>query len=117
VTEHDDDFAALFEASLQVCGVAPRNFEEEQKTKSVEVRKSITVGAVITGRVVSVRDFGAFVDLGSGVQGLLHVSEMAWARVSKAEDVVKPGVEGLTHMSTFAPTGRAGGWCPFVPDL
>lgn len=145
--------------------------EEEQKTKSVEVRKSIVVGSVITGRVVSVRDFGAFVDLGAGVQGLLHVSEMAWARVSKAEDVVKPGdevtvkvlrvddvtrqialglkqlsadpwaaiaesyaigqvcqgrvtriadfgafveleagVEALAHMSTFAPTGRAGGW-------
>lgn len=145
--------------------------EEEQKTKSVEVRKSITVGAVLTGRVVSVRDFGAFVDLGAGVQGLLHVSEMAWARVSKAEDVVKPGdevtvkvirvdeangqialglkqlsadpwttiqdtysigqvlqgritrvtdfgafveleagIEALAHMSTFAPTGRAGGW-------
>ncbi len=67
--------------------------EEEQKTKSVEIRKSITVGAVMTGRVVSVRDFGAFVDLGAGVQGLLHVSEMAWARVSKAEDVVKPGDE------------------------
>ncbi len=145
--------------------------EAEQKTKSVEIRKSITVGAVMTGRVVSVRDFGAFVDLGAGVQGLLHVSEMAWARVSKAEDVVKPGdevtvkilrvddatgqialglkqltadpwtmiqdtysigqvlqgtitrvtdfgafveleagVEALAHMSTFAPTGRAGGW-------
>lgn len=145
--------------------------EEEQKTKSVEIRKSITVGAVLTGRVVSVRDFGAFVDLGAGVQGLLHVSEMAWARVSKAEDVVKPGdevtvmvlrvddangqialglkqlsadpwttiaetyavgqilqgtitrvtdfgafveldagVEALAHMSTFAPTGRTGGW-------
>lgn len=145
--------------------------EEEQKTKSVEIRKSITVGAVLTGRVVSVRDFGAFVDLGAGVQGLLHVSEMAWARVSKAEDVVKAGdevtvkvlrvdeangqialglkqlsadpwttiaesyavgqvlqgtitritdfgafveleagVEALAHMSTFAPTGRTGGW-------
>ena len=36
---------------------------------------------MITGRVVSVREFGAFVDLGGGIQGLLHVSEMAWARV------------------------------------
>jgi ribosomal protein S1 len=46
----------------------------------------------MTGRVVSVRDFGAFVDLG-GVQGLLHISEMAWARVSDASQVVKPGDE------------------------
>ena len=36
----------------------------------------------MTGRVASVRDFGAFVDLGAGVQGLLHVSEMGWSRVS-----------------------------------
>jgi small subunit ribosomal protein S1 len=67
--------------------------EEEQKAAAVEARKSIVEGAVITGRVVSVRDFGAFVDLGGGVQGLLHISEMAWARVSDASQVVKPGDE------------------------
>jgi small subunit ribosomal protein S1 len=66
--------------------------EEEQKAAAAEARKSIVEGAVITGRVVSVRDFGAFVDLG-GIQGLLHVSEMAWARVSDASHVVKPGDE------------------------
>src|SRR5262245_29372226 len=38
--------------------------EEEQKAAAADVRKSIVEGAVITGRVVSVRDFGAFVDLG-----------------------------------------------------
>src|SRR5262245_19664126 len=66
--------------------------EEEQKAAAAETRKSIVEGAVITGRVVSVRDFGAFVDLG-GIQGLLHISEMAWARVSDASQVVKPGDE------------------------
>jgi ribosomal protein S1 len=39
-----------------------------------------------------VRPFGAFVDLG-GVQGLLHVSEMGWSRVSDPADIVKPGEE------------------------
>jgi small subunit ribosomal protein S1 len=43
--------------------------------------------------VTSVRDFGAFVDLGAGVQGLLHVSEMGWSRVSDPSQVVKPGEE------------------------
>jgi small subunit ribosomal protein S1 len=38
-----------------------------------------------------VREFGAFVDLGGGVQGLLHVSEMGWSRVSDTSQVVKPG--------------------------
>ena len=38
-------------------------------------------------------DFGAFVDLGAGIQGLLHVSEMGWSRVSHASEVVTPGQE------------------------
>jgi small subunit ribosomal protein S1 len=67
--------------------------EQEQQASAAEIRKSLVEGAVKTGRVVSVRDFGAFVDLGGGVQGLLHVSEMAWARVSDASQIVKPGDE------------------------
>jgi small subunit ribosomal protein S1 len=67
--------------------------EEEQRANAVEMRRSIVVGAVITGRVTSVREFGAFVELGGGVQGLLHVSEMGWSRVSDTSQVVKPGEE------------------------
>ena len=67
--------------------------EEEQRASAAEVRKSIVAGAVITGRVASVREFGAFVDLGGGVQGLLHVSEMSWARVADPSQLVKPGDE------------------------
>ena len=67
--------------------------EEEQQARAADVRKSIVPGAVVTGRVASVRDFGAFVDLGGGVQGLLHISEMGWSRVSDASHVVKPGDE------------------------
>ena len=67
--------------------------EEEQQANAAEVRKSIVEGAIVTGRIVSVRDFGAFVDLGGGVQGLLHVSEMAWERVPDARQFVKSGDE------------------------
>lgn len=67
--------------------------EEEQKAGAVELRKSIAVGSVVTGRVASVREFGAFVDLGAGVQGLLHVSEMGWTRVTDPSSVVKVGEE------------------------
>jgi small subunit ribosomal protein S1 len=145
--------------------------EEEQRASAAEVRQSIVVGAVLTGRVTSVRDFGAFVDLGGGIQGLLHVSEMGWSRVADPSKVVsageeitvkvlrvdeatqkialglkqlmddpwsavsatyevgqvrtgrvtritdfgafvelEPGIEALAHVSTFAPTGRPGGW-------
>jgi small subunit ribosomal protein S1 len=67
--------------------------EEEQQANAAEVRQSIVEGAIIAGRVASVRDFGAFVDLGGGVQGLLHVSEMAWERVPDARQFVKSGDE------------------------
>jgi small subunit ribosomal protein S1 len=68
-----------------------KQLEEEQRASAADIRKSIVVGAVLTGRVVSVPDFGAFVDLGGGVQGLLHVSEMSWTRVSNPNEVVAPG--------------------------
>lgn len=67
--------------------------EEEQRASADQIRQSIAVGAVMTGRVASVRDFGAFIDLGGGVQGLLHVSEMGWSRVTDASNVVQPGDE------------------------
>jgi small subunit ribosomal protein S1 len=68
--------------------------EEEQAAQAEEVRKTIVVGAVLTGRVASVRDFGAFVDLGGGVQGLLHVSEMGWSRIADASQAgIKAGDE------------------------
>jgi small subunit ribosomal protein S1 len=67
--------------------------EEEQQSRAAEVRQSIAPGAIVSGRVASVRDFGAFVDLGGGVQGLLHVSEMGWSRVTDTSEVVKPGDE------------------------
>jgi small subunit ribosomal protein S1 len=65
--------------------------EEEQLAQAAEIRRTIVAGAIITGRVVSVREFGAFVDLGGGVQGLLHVSEMGWTRVTDPAEIVKPG--------------------------
>lgn len=70
-----------------------RLLEDEQKARADEVRQSLEVGAVVTGRVVSVRDFGAFIDLGGNLQGLLHVSEMGWSRVTDAAAVATPGEE------------------------
>jgi small subunit ribosomal protein S1 len=65
--------------------------EQEQQAKAEEVRTSIVPGAVLPGRVVSVRDFGAFVDLGGGIQGLLHVSEMSWSRATTPGEIVASG--------------------------
>ena len=68
-----------------------KHLEEQQRANAAGVRKSMTPGAVVTGRVASVRDFGAFVDLGGGIQGLLHVSEMGWSRVTNPNEIVAPG--------------------------
>ncbi len=67
--------------------------EDEQQAEAAEIRRSAVPGAVVTGRVVSVPAFGAFVDLGGGVQGLLHVSEMGWSRVNDPSALFKPGDE------------------------
>lgn len=67
--------------------------EDVQRENALKVRDKIIPGATITGRVTSVREFGAFVDLGAGVQGLLHVSEMAWSRVADPAEIVKAGDE------------------------
>jgi small subunit ribosomal protein S1 len=67
--------------------------EEEQQARAAEVRQSMAPGAILRGRVVSVPPFGAFVDLGGGVQGLVHVSEMGWSRSTDAAQIVSPGDE------------------------
>ncbi len=65
--------------------------EEEQRASADAVRRSIVPGALLPGRVVSVPDFGAFVDLGGGIQGLLHVSDMSWSRATTPGAVVASG--------------------------
>lgn len=64
--------------------------EEERAAKAAELRSRLSVGAQLDGTVTSVRDFGAFVDLG-GLEGLVHVSELSHQRVAHAQDVVKVG--------------------------
>ena len=64
--------------------------DEERAAKATELRGKLEVGAQFEGTVTSVRDFGAFVDLG-GLEGLVHVSELSHQRVAHAQDVVKPG--------------------------
>jgi len=61
--------------------------EEEKKTA---LKDSLQKGMTVQGVVTSVRDFGAFVDIG-GVQALLPVSEMTWGRVEDTRSLYKPG--------------------------
>jgi small subunit ribosomal protein S1 len=66
--------------------------EEEQEKKAGETRKKLVPGAVLRGKVVGFKPFGAFVDLG-GIEGMLHVSELGFSRVDKPEDVLSLGQE------------------------
>ena len=68
----------------------------KQKTRNPwdNVDEKFPVGSHVTGRVVNIMPYGAFVEIEEGVEGLIHVSEMSWTkRVTKPGDVVQVGEE------------------------
>ena len=65
------------------------------------------VGAVYHGKVVSILEFGAFVEILPGKEGLLHVSEIAWTKTEKVEDVLSVGQEvDVKLLEVDAKTGK-----------
>ena len=68
-----------------------KHLEDQQRTQADEIRKALVPDAVMPGRVASVTGFGAFVDLGGGIQGLLHVSDMSWSRGGSPDEYVAVG--------------------------
>lgn len=65
---------------------------EERRHLADEARKKVQPGAILKGKVVSVLDFGVFVDLG-GVEGMIHVSELAHHRVAHPSEMLEVGQE------------------------
>jgi predicted RNA-binding protein with RPS1 domain len=65
--------------------------EKQAAEAKVKLLETLEPGTELDGIVRSVRDFGAFVDIGSGVEGLVHVSELSWERVANAGDILQPG--------------------------
>ncbi|NBT12110.1 MAG: S1 RNA-binding domain-containing protein [Planctomycetia bacterium] len=65
--------------------------EKQAADAKVKMLETLEPGAELEGIVRSVRDFGAFVDIGSGVEGLVHVSELSWERVANPADVLQAG--------------------------
>ncbi|MGA2205861.1 MAG: 30S ribosomal protein S1 [Terracidiphilus sp.] len=61
--------------------------EEEQNTKRSATMEHLAEGAVLTGTVKNLTDYGAFVDLG-GIDGLLHITDMSWGRLTHPRDLV-----------------------------
>ena len=67
--------------------------EEQHAKAKAEAFANLQEGEKVKGIVRRLTDFGAFVDIGDGVEGLLHVSEMAYSRVNHPSDVVSEGDE------------------------
>lgn len=63
---------------------------EEREVTSTHMLEEIHPGQIRTGVVKSIKDFGAFVDLG-GIDGFLHVGQISWQRISKPSDVLSEG--------------------------
>jgi len=61
--------------------------EEERERQRETLRETLEEGARISGTVTSIRDFGAFVDIG-GIDGLIPISELAWGQVDRVEDIL-----------------------------
>jgi small subunit ribosomal protein S1 len=66
--------------------------ESENSVEREQMLERLTEGTIITGVVKNLTDYGAFVDLG-GVDGLLHITDMAWKRVRHPSEVVNVGDE------------------------
>jgi len=72
-----------------------------------DVRDRYPIGARFHGKVVSLTDYGAFVELEKGIEGLVHVSEMSWTkRVSHPRDVLAEGQEVDVQVLDVDPTNR-----------
>ncbi len=80
----------LDRAKNRIIGGRKALIEKEANEKKAALFDSIEAGKKVTGTVSRLTDFGAFVDLG-GVDGLIHISEMSWGRISNPKDVLKEG--------------------------
>jgi small subunit ribosomal protein S1 len=64
--------------------------EEERQVKRTETLKNLEVGAIMDGVVKNITDYGAFIDLG-GIDGLLHITDMTYGRITHPSEMVKVG--------------------------
>ncbi len=67
---------------------------------------SLTVGAIISGKVSGITGFGAFVDVGGGKTGLVHISEVAREYVKDINEYLKEGQEVRVMVVSFDPGGK-----------
>ena len=71
------------------------------------IAKDLEVGKIYNGTVEKIMPFGAFIDLGGGKEGLLHISKISSKRVEKVEDVLAVGDEVTVKLIEIDSQGRA----------
>jgi ribosomal protein S1 len=82
---------------VEVLGVEPENERISLSLKKTKphpwdnIQERYKAGDIVTGKVVRLVDFGAFVELEPGVEGLVHVSQIAYTHVEKPQDVLEEG--------------------------
>ncbi|MEG0074371.1 MAG: polyribonucleotide nucleotidyltransferase [Eubacterium sp.] len=88
--------------------IASENGDSAQKAKAIieDIVHEVTVGEIITGKVVRIMNFGAFVSIPGGKDGLIHISKLANERVKEVEDVVKLGDEVTVKVVEIDDQGR-----------
>lgn len=99
--EEDGDFGVV-----EISGVDQNGMDAAvQRIKDITFEPEI--GGVYKGTVVSIKPFGAFVQIRKGVEGLVHISELEWSRVNDVEDVVKVGDEiEVKYLENDKKTGK-----------
>ncbi|MCI9585621.1 MAG: polyribonucleotide nucleotidyltransferase [Bacilli bacterium] len=83
-----------------------KNVIEETANRIKDVIKEVEPDVIYTGKVVKVEDFGCFVELWPGTEGLVHVSQLDTKRVEKPSDIVKVGDEILVKSLGYDKKGR-----------
>lgn len=76
--------------------------QEEHEELRKELFDKLSEGAVLTGKVKNITDYGTFIDLG-GLDGLLHISDMSWGRINHPKDMVEVGDELKVKILRFDP--------------
>lgn len=104
------------DGTVMVSGTNSKGVDEALETIRGMFR-SFTVGEELTGKVVRLVDFGVFVELSPGKDGLVHISQMAPGHVEKSEDVVSEGQEVKVRVTDVSPEGKIGLSMLFGADI
>ena len=78
------------DGAVSICGTEQAMMDQAKKYIEI-IASDFTEGQILTGKVVSIKDFGAFLEFATGKEGLVHISKLAKQRVEKVEDVVSLG--------------------------